>query len=62
MASKEQLSAELEEHIDFIKTPAPAPAKFKTDEDCGVEVTNVSRAQCFLITLAANQNSLHRTI
>jgi hypothetical protein len=25
-------------------------------------VTNVSRARCFLITLAANQNSLHRTI
>jgi hypothetical protein len=42
MASKEQLNAELEEHIDFIKTPPQAPAKFAVDEDCGVEVTNVS--------------------
>jgi hypothetical protein len=46
MASKD---AELEEHITFIKTPAPAPAKFKTDEDCGVEVTNVSDIQCFCL-------------
>jgi hypothetical protein len=56
MASKEQLNAELEEHINFIKTPAPAPTKFKTDEDCGVEVTNVSKFRCFRIISVAEQN------
>lgn len=42
MSSKKAPGEELEGDITFIATPAPAPQKFGTGVDCGVEVTNVS--------------------
>ncbi|KAL2817616.1 S-adenosyl-L-methionine-dependent methyltransferase [Aspergillus granulosus] len=33
---------ELASDINWIKTPAPAPAKFPTGEDCGIPVTNAA--------------------
>lgn len=42
MSSQKAPGEELEGDITFIATPAPAPQKFGTGVDCGVEVTNVS--------------------
>jgi hypothetical protein len=42
MPSQKRQGEELEGDITFITTPAPVPSKFKTGEDCGVEITNVS--------------------
>lgn len=42
MSSQKAPGEELEGDITFIATPPPAPQKFGTGVDCGVEVTNVS--------------------
>lgn len=42
MSSPKAPGEELEGDITFIATPPPAPQKFGTGVDCGVEVTNVS--------------------
>lgn len=41
MSSQKAPGEELEGDITFIATPPPAPQKFGTGVDCGVEVTNV---------------------
>lgn len=43
MSSQKAPGEELEGDITFIATPPPAPQKFGTGVDCGVEVTNVSK-------------------
>lgn len=48
MSSQKRQGEELEGDITFIATPAPVPSKFKTDEDCGVETTNVSTVELFM--------------
>lgn len=57
MSSQKAPGEELEGDITFIATPAPAPTKFGTGVDCGVEVTNVSitRAPLSFIELSAQR-------
>jgi cyclopropane-fatty-acyl-phospholipid synthase len=42
MASTEINNVNLDSDIDFIKTPAPKPSAFGTNESCGIPLTNVS--------------------
>jgi hypothetical protein len=48
MSSQKRQGEELEGDITFINTPASAPSKFGTSEDCGVETTNVSTMERFV--------------
>lgn len=52
MSSPKAPGEELEGDITFIATPPPAPQKFGTGVDCGVEVTNVSTSPPSAIELS----------